>query len=535
MSAPLATTFRVLAETENDAAVRVLIAALDSPHTAIQEGALKAVLARGSPAGGRELIRRLHTLPRRWKEIIRQTHGRMTGALRDAILGTDPQMLANGCRAAVWFGEYELIPALLNLLEDSRQQHADLAGETLLEVTERLYEELAAPRDYSSRHDPQLVRQHVLASLEASVKRFDHHRRREAVEAFLLLVGRDNAVLRQILQDPLHVSFLTTIDVLSSSPRSGVMRLLLDFLDDPQAPSAALSVAANRTDLKFVQHLLRKTSRERSATLAQNLKHVDAIAWLRSASSILGQLDDVAQQGAVQFVMGSAAPRLQAFSMIRCLVLHGKPGGRRAAADALREFRGADANNVVLNALEDPDPLVQAAAVAHLRHRGIPGTLARLVALVDSPHAAVRAAAREQLEEFTFERFLRAFDMLGDEVRRGSGMLVKKIDPRTVPLLEAEMKSRGRTRRLRALAIARTIDAAEQLEPLILELLEDEDHLIRAQAAAALGRCGSDASRRALQSALGDRSHTVQEAAQQSLAEQAELIKWRATLSDPRD
>jgi len=535
MSAALATTFRVLAETENEAAVRVLIAALDSPHAAVQEGALRAVLARGSPAGGRELIRRLHTLPQWWEEILRGNHGRMTGTLRDAILGTDPQMFVNGCRAAVWFREYDLIPALLNLLEDPHQQHADLAGKTLLEVTEQLYEELAAPRDYGNRRDPQLIRQHVISSLEASVKRFDRHQRREAIEAFLLLVGHDNVTLKQILRDPLHVGFLTTIEVLSSSPRNGVMRLLLNLLDDPQAPSAALSVAANRTDLKFVQHLLRKIGREPSATVAQNLKHVESIAWLHSAAAILGQLDDASQHAAVRLVMGSATPRLQAFSMIQYLVLHGKPDGRHAAAEALRAYRGADANSLVLEALDDPDPRVQAAAVADLRQRGIPGSFARLVALVDSPHAAVRAAARAQLGEFTFERFLRAFDMLDEEVRRSTGMLVKKIDPRTVPLLEVEMKSRGRTRRLRGLAIARTIDAAEQLEPLILGLLEDEDHLIRAQAAAALGRCRSAASRRALQSALGDRSQTVQEAAHQSLAEQAELRRLPRTLSDPRD
>jgi HEAT repeat protein len=535
MSAALATTFRVLAETENEAAVRVLIAALDSRHAAIQEGALRAVLARGSPAGGRELLRRLHNIPQRWREIVRGNPGRMTGALRDAILGTDPQMLINGCRAAVWLREYDLIPTLLSLLEDPRQQHADLAGKTLLEVSEQLYEELAAPRDYGSHRDPQLVREQVVSSLEASVRRFDRHRRREAIEAFLLVVGRDNVTLRQILRDPLHVSYLTTIDVLSGSPRSGVMRLLLNLLDDPQAPSAALSAAAGRTDLKFVRYLLGKIGPKPSATVARNLKHVESIAWLRSAGTVLGQLDDAAQQAAVQLVMASAAPRLQAFSMIQYLVLHGRPGGRRAAAAALREFRGAAANNLVLAALEDPDLQVQAAAVAHLRHRGIPGSFARLVGLVDSPHAAISAAAREQLGEFSFQRFLRAFDVLDDEVRRSNGLLVKKIDPQTVPLLEVELGSLSRTRRLRGLAIAQTIEVAEELEPLILELLEDEDHLIRARAAATLGRCRSAASRHALQNARGDSSQTVQEAAQQALAEQAQLSEWPEPLSTPRD
>jgi HEAT repeat protein len=523
MSAALATTFRVLAKTENEAAVRVLIAALDSPYGTIREGALKAILKRRSPAGGRELLRRLHTLPQEWREIIRQNPGRMTRTLRDAMLGTDQQMFVNACRAAVWFQEYDLIPTLLNLLEDPHQQNADLAGETLLAMTAQLYEELAVPRDYANRRDPQLVRQHVVSSLEASVNRFAKHGRREALEAFLLLVGRDNVTLKLLLQDPHHAGFLTLIDILSNSSQAGVIRLLLSLLDDPHVPSAALAVVANRSDLKFVQHLLRKIGREPSSTVAQNLKHVESIGWLRSAEAILSQLDDAAQHAAVQLAVASGTPRLKVFSMIEYLVVFGKPGGRRAAIEALREFSGADANNLVLRAADDLDPHVQAAAVAQLRRRGIPGSLSRLVALVDSPYAPVRKAARENLEEFTVDRFLRAFDMLDEEVRQSTAALVGKIDPQTIPRLEEEMRSRGRTRRLRGLAVARAMGVPGQIEPLVIELLQDEDHLVRAQAAVALGRCASKASRQALQAALGDRSHTVQEAAQKSLAEQAQL------------
>jgi HEAT repeat protein len=534
MSKALATTFRVLAKTENEAAVRVLTAALDSPHTAIQEGALGAMLARRSPAGGRELLRRLHTIPQRWKEIIRQNQGRLTRTLRDAMLGTNRQMFLNACRAAVWFREYDLIPTLLNLLEDPHRQKADKAGKTLLEVSGQLYDELAAPREYGNHRDPQLVRQHVISSLEASVKRFDRHKRREAIEAFLLLVGRDNVTLKRILKDPHHAAFLTTVDVLSHSSRGGVMRLLLSLLDDPHAPSAALSVVANRGDLKFVQYLLRKIGREPSSTVSQNLKHIESVAWLHSGHEVLGQLDDAAQHAAVQLVIGSGTPRLKAFSLIEYLVLDGKPGGRRAAAEALAEFSGAEANNLVLRALDDPDPQVQAAAVAQLRSRGIVGSLARLVAMVDSPHAVVRNAARENLDEFTIERFLRAFDLLEEEVRQSTGMLVQKIDLRTIPQLEVEMKSRGRTRRLRGLAIARTIGVVEQLERLVIELLGDEDHMVRVEAAAALACCTSSASRLALENALGDRSQTVREAAQKGLAEQARLAQWRESLSHSR-
>jgi hypothetical protein len=405
----------------------------------------------------------------------------------------------------------------------------------LLEMVDQLHQDSAGPRDLGDRRDPQLMCRHVLGSLEGSVKRFDRHGRREVVEAFLLLAGRDNVTLNQILQDPHHAAFLITIEVLSSSSNGTVMRLLLSFLDDPHAPSAVLSVVANRGDLQFVRHLLRKIGREPSLTVSQNLKRVRSVGWLHRGEAFLQQLDDAAQHATVRLAMTARIPRLQVFATIECLLLHGKPGGRREAARALGEFRGADANALAVKALDDPDPQVQANAVVQLRRRGIPGVLPRLVGLVDSPHAVVREAAQENLDEFSFDRFVQAFDMLDDEVRRSTGVLVSKIDPQTVPRLREEMAAQARGRRLRALAIARTIDAVRQLEGAIIRLLKDKDHLIRAEAAASLARCSSTRSQQALEAALADSSTAVREAARKSLDTRKRFTQWLESLAEPRE
>ena len=52
--------------------------------------ALIALLKRRTAAGGREILDRMSRMKPEWKTIIRQHRGRLTGALRDAILGTDP-------------------------------------------------------------------------------------------------------------------------------------------------------------------------------------------------------------------------------------------------------------------------------------------------------------------------------------------------------------------------------------------------------------------------------------------------------------
>ena len=520
----LATTLQLLTKTENEAAMAVLLSALDCPQAAIQEGALVALLGRHGPASGREILRRVPTMSPRWRSIIGRHPGRLTGALRDALLDSDPERCRNGCRAAVWFCEYDLIPTLLTVLQDPGGGHAGLAAEALLELLESLYDELAGTSQRSDRRDPQQIRRRVVGSLESAVARYGQHKRREVIEAFLLLANRDNATLKQVLQSAGHPALAPMIETLTKSPRKGIIRLLLAYLDDPRTPPAAVAVIGKRDDLKFIEYLLRKIGREPSPAAAQNLKRLESIVWLRSGQRQWRQLDDAAQHALVRLLMASGTPRQQALAVIEDVLRHGRGGGRREAAHALAEFAGAEAGALAMKYLHDPDPHVQAHVVGQLRGRGIPGILPVLVEMVDSPHAVVRKAARESLAEFSFRRYVAAFEMLDDEVRRSSGMLVKKIDPQTVPLLREEMRSPVRTRRLRAVTIARLIDVVEPLEETIIALLADEDHMVRMAAAAALARSGSAASYQALERALSDSSQSVRRTAQQGVLERVQTM-----------
>jgi hypothetical protein len=362
-----------------------------------------------------------------------------------------------------------------------------------------------------------------VASLETSVLRFGRHKRRETIEAFLLLADRGNSLLNLILQNPHHVGFLIMVETLSRSVQPGVLQLLLSYLDDPQVPTAALSVIANRSDVVFLRLLLRKFGGDVAEPVRQNVKKIESFPWLSKAGKILDQFDDDAQQSLVRLTTASGIPRKQTFGAVAWILTEGKPGGRRAAASALADFPGADANALALRALDDPDPQVQANIVRQVRSRGIPGILPRLLELLDSPHAVVRRTVRQNLSEFSFPRFLAAFEMLEDDARENLGRLVLKIDSQTVPRLRAELESAVRSRRLRGLAVVRTLGAAGRVEDLLLELLRGEDSRVRSEAASALAGCRSPISRNALIDALGDRSLIVQESARKSLALRGEL------------
>ena len=128
-----------------------------------------------------------------------------------------------------------------------------------------------------TRHalNPQLVHRGVTESLELSVRRFVRHKRREVIEACLLLADCENPTLRQILQDPLDSSFVAMIDALLHSERPGVMLLVLSFLDDPHPPSSVLQALGRRSGRNFVKRLLKKIGIEPAAAAAHNLKRIE--------------------------------------------------------------------------------------------------------------------------------------------------------------------------------------------------------------------------------------------------------------------
>ncbi|HEY2883402.1 MAG TPA: HEAT repeat domain-containing protein, partial [Pirellulales bacterium] len=417
---------------------------------------------------------------------------------------------------ALEFHDYDMLPTFIQAAEDVTSANRTAAAQHVLKMAEMLYDDLASQRSSAGR-DPQLMRRHVLHSLEQSLARFPQHKRSEIIEAFLLLAPRDYPALRKILADPINPVYRPVVDVLTHSQAGGVIRLMLSFLDDPEAPPAAINLLGRRVDLKFVEHFLRKIGSQPSAVAAQNLRRIDGVAWIQNNPQMVDQLDDAAQHGAVQLALSCGVSRDAVFKLIELLLHFGKPAGRRAAAAALAGFHGLEANLLAQEALTDADPQVLVHIIPQLRPRGIAGTLPMLLRMLENPAEVVRIAVRRSLEEFSFDRYLAAFEMLDDSVRQTTGPVVRKVDPTAPQRLLEELRARSRTRRLRGVAIAAAMQLVTRLEGAIIERLADEDHLVRAEAAKALGQARSPKARQALQAALDDRSVIVQEAAEQSL------------------
>src|SRR5262245_8410874 len=101
MSRGLRATLNVLATTATEAVVPVLLAALDSSQREFPDQALTILLTRRSPLAEREILSRWNGMSHRWKAQVAARVGWLSAAARQAILGADADLFANGCAAAL--------------------------------------------------------------------------------------------------------------------------------------------------------------------------------------------------------------------------------------------------------------------------------------------------------------------------------------------------------------------------------------------------------------------------------------------------
>ncbi len=517
MTTGLATTFERLVASRNNAANSVLLAALGSTDTAVHDGGLKAVIARRNKAGHLAVLSRWHQLSPEQREFLQEGRGRMSGALRDAVLSEDDQLFANASELVEEFKEFDLVSTLVTLAENQKSKHAEAATELVLRLVQQLSEMAHGPRDYQDRRDPESLCRFVLESLERSVERFRTHKRSELIEAFVTLGGPRSSLLRQILDEPHHPCYLTVINTLTNSQSPGVIELLIHSLQSKHAPLSILNVISKRDDPNFVALLLDFAKEELSAKTAKNLKRIRSFAWLQAGKRGYDSFDEKDQALCIKLVAASGVKPDEFLDLLESILSRGAPAARWAACDALASIPGDRGNQLVLRAVEDSDANVQAAATRQIRDRHVPGAMSILLRQIDSPYEVVREATCNALYEFSFANFLAGFEGLHDDARRSTGALVKKVDRKTVPSILAELKHPARKHRLRAVEISEVMGLVPEVVEGLLALLEDEDHMIRAVSADALQFCPTAKVQNALRQAANDQSSSVQNAAKSSL------------------
>jgi HEAT repeat protein len=513
-------TWNILTNSPNRAAVAVLLSALKSRHIEIRLGAIRALVLRRSAEGHIEIIRRFASYGElelaALAEAIQKSAHHMKSALHDAVLAENIELSENACYVILLGKVYDAMPTLIKAAENRSHRHSDQAAATLVQLASVLHAEICG-ESHERTCDPFFMRRQLLSSLERSLSLYQAHRRVEIVDAFLHLVPADNPTLAKILSDARHPCHQPIVTSLSTSAVTPILDLLAELLQDAQVPSCVLQIVARRQDRKFLNHLLGKLGVPISLRVAQNLKRMAAIVWLQQGRAVLPHLDGRAQTVVVEVAVASGLDRSELFQLLAFLLKQPGVEARRASCEALARFSEPQANQLVLAALNDSDPGVKAAAIRQLRPRRVPGAMEKLIALLDSPTAEIRDAARSSLSEFSFFRYQTSFDGLDAATRRTTGKLVRKVDPTAARRLTEMLSSLSLAAKLRALEMLTAMNAAEDVCDALVTLVDDPELGVRTDAVVALGTCASSKALAALRKAEKDPQRPVREAAVRSV------------------
>ena len=517
MKSGLKKTFQYLKKTENEAAVELLIQGLDSKFDTVRAESLRALLERRSPVGHRAVFARLPEFDKSDLEIVGERPDRMVRVVTEALTTADTATCMKALTAVLTFRLYSIMPALTAVLKTPNSALFQPTTQIIAELTDAFYLELSGQDRPETHRDYDTLRKRLTGTLEEALGCYSTHQSQEVLEAFLILAKPQSVVLRRILQQPEESVHPPLVETMKTSQRGGVLRLLLSFLDDPQMPNTARNVLASRDDVKFLENLASYIRPKPTKAVLESLTTFKTFAWAKPNHPVFEQLDDATQESLVTILVHSGVKRAEVLEALGYLLLHGKPGGRRAAAKAIATFRDAKATQFVRSALSDEDPEVLAALLPQLRPRQVPDAMLLMIRMVDCPHEEVRAALGRAMPEFTFRQFMTNFDTMPEELLPTTGHLVQKIDLKAKGELITELKGLSPVRRRKAVQAAAAMGMVRDVEQELIARLSDDDHMVRIAAAKALAECDTMPTWEALRDALLDKSVIVQEAAEASL------------------
>ena len=168
-------TFETLGKSRNEAAIDVLIAALDDPDSGQRQRALKALISRSEPRAPELLLSQWSKLGEEGIDVLRSRKGWINAAIEKALR----QDSLEAIEATESLVLTSVLPSLI-LLAESAASHTfrRRASDAVIKTVEPLGTEARCDRDQISVRGP------VIARLADSLSRFSMHRNEELVAAF---------------------------------------------------------------------------------------------------------------------------------------------------------------------------------------------------------------------------------------------------------------------------------------------------------------------------------------------------------------
>ena len=370
MATALEKTIEFLGNSSTAQAIDVLLAALELDDRRYQAATTRALLNHSSARGQMALIRRLPELTVEARELIRDHSSQLFRSFNHCLEHADS---ATRTHVLEFICSHELfahIPALVASLQSHTHQPQIATQDTLRFLTQRLYDcSRSTAEPLLSTHTAADLRSWTRAAFDALAAACDNLEAlpdpRFVVETALALGDIQHPTFEHLFDTP--TVRRQAANCLMTSCHPGVMQRILDILGTPYPHAAALKALNQRDDLPFICFLLRWFRDQPERTARNNLKLINTLPWIPVEAERLPQIPASLQPVLPTFVARTGVPHEQQDRLSTWLVRHGRAAARTAADGILQRVDSSTAEDIVMSALADPDPSVQAWATSRLR------------------------------------------------------------------------------------------------------------------------------------------------------------------------
>lgn len=503
------TTFTLLAKNGSAAALEAVVEALSEPNAAIQARAVSVLLSHDVRYGLRSIVEHFHLFDTPTQKLVEGEIQLFRPILRDLLTTGTEQLRLNVISIVRRSRHFDSLELAVQALEDPSAVVREEAIAALVAEAERLGEgtsRVGGGDELGARKVLEEHREKMASLLADALDSYGFHKERRFLYVLMELGAAAMPVVvnRVVLEDhPASEDFVAILrNATSVSSIDILMRLCLERSERlRRLGEEALGTRRGRTFARALADWLLSLEEPELSTRASRFNH---LPWFPAFFEYVLDFEPRVHLRTLRFIENSRMPAADKATWAGRLVGASDPDVRLAAVTLLAGTDAPTAIDALTRALADQhEPVVKVAVDAIIAMK-LPEKVKLLTPLLTSPFESVRHLIARELSRENFERYLRTFDKLDPRTRQLAGRAIAKIDADMAERLADELRSLDPERRLKALQITGAVGKEKELEPILLELLADPSHKVRATAVKTVGLLGSIEAIKVLIKALSD-------------------------------
>ena len=301
-------TIRFVGKSENPAAIEILQHLLAHHDTGFRKLAFGLLYLKKSPEIYTYLFEKFLSDEEYWSNPDVVAPERLAKIADSALREASGKYRKEASAIAVKYRLYEVLPSVVLFCEAQDKQLSAYMRKVLLDLAEVFYDEIMnAPPEERCNFDRK--RDWFVSQLDSPIKRFSISGIDEAIQSLLIITKKDFDLMKLLTADHRSAAAQKMREFLQHGNHRSFLRVLLNYVDDPDSPGIMDDIISQRSDALFVRKLLEYVGKDPSAEFRLTLKRFTDIAWFKADNPELPELVDGLETQAVQLLMSSGFPK----------------------------------------------------------------------------------------------------------------------------------------------------------------------------------------------------------------------------------